>query len=171
MPEALNPDLIPFEDIQPILAQLSIFGGLDETQQRYVTTLLRFSRYLPESPVYRQGEDASHIYIIRFGEVQVVSASPAGRTCLATFTTGDCFGETSVVGIQPHSASAIAVVETGLMILSRQALLNIYETEPKLFGILILNIARETCRRLHHADQVLREMGAQSVHTYHSPRG
>lgn len=160
---------IPFEDVQPILNKLSILGGLDEDKQRYVTSLLVPARYASDAYVYRQGDDASHIYIVRSGEVQIVVESQEGTTCVASFTTGDCFGETSVVGIQPHSASAITSSDTELMLLNRQALLSIFETDPVLFGILILNIARETCRRLHHADKVLRDtLGAKAFQAYHS---
>jgi CRP/FNR family transcriptional regulator, cyclic AMP receptor protein len=164
---------IPFEHVRSILTRLSIFGGLDERQQRFLTTFLRSQRLVAGDFVYRQGEDASHIYLIRFGEVRIMEESTEGEdVCLAVFTEGDCFGETSVVGIQPHSASAISVVDTELMILSRRSLLEIYEIAPKLFGMLILNIARETCRRLHHADLVLRQMGAaNSSNSYHSPLG
>jgi CRP-like cAMP-binding protein len=163
---------IPFEEVIPILSKLSIFGGLEEDKQRYLTSLLKSVNYSKAAYVYRQGDDASHIYIVRSGKVMIVAESPAGKILLASFQTGDCFGETSVLGIQPHSASALTAVDTQLMILSRQALLNIFETDPPMFGILILNIARETCRRLHHVDAVLREnLGPGSSQSYHGLEG
>jgi len=42
-----------------------------------------------------------------------------------------------------------------LIVLSRQALLSIYKQDLELYSILLLNIAREACRRLHHSDEVL----------------
>ncbi len=67
---------------------------------------------------------------------------------------GDCFGETAAIGIQPHSASALAVEDTELIVLSRAALLSIFDSDKELFGMLILNIAREACRRLHKSDEI-----------------
>lgn len=44
---------------------------------------------------------------------------------------------------------------TELIVLARRAPLNIYETDKELFGLLILNIARETARKLHKEDEAL----------------
>jgi CRP-like cAMP-binding protein len=68
---------------------------------------------------------------------------------------GQCFGETSVIGIQPHAATAISVKDTELIVLSRKALLSLFKINLELFSILILNIAREACRRLHKTDEIL----------------
>jgi len=68
---------------------------------------------------------------------------------------GQCFGETSVIGIQPHAATAISIKDTELIVLSRNALLSLLKTDLDLFSILILNIAREACRRLHKTDEIL----------------
>jgi hypothetical protein len=40
-------------------------------------------------------------------------------------------------------------------VLSSQAIHELYCEEPALFGILILNIAREACRRLHRTDELM----------------
>jgi CRP-like cAMP-binding protein len=74
---------------------------------------------------------------------------------LIVFGEGQCFGETSVIGIQPHAATAIAVEDTELIVLSRNALLSLMKTDIELFSILTLNIAREACRRLHKTDEIL----------------
>jgi CRP-like cAMP-binding protein len=74
---------------------------------------------------------------------------------LYDFTTGDCFGETSVIAIHQHTASAIAMVDTELLVVPREKLFALYHTDPKLFGMLILNIAREACRRLSKAEDTM----------------
>ena len=68
---------------------------------------------------------------------------------------GQCFGETSVIGIQPHAATAVTTEDTELIVLSRNALLSLLKTDLELFSILILNIAREACRRLYKTDEIL----------------
>jgi len=45
--------------------------------------------------------------------------------------------------------------DTKLIVLSRQTLLSIFNLDKEIFGILILNIAREACRRLHDTDEIL----------------
>ena len=51
------------------------------------------------------------------------------------------------------SATALAVEDTELMVLSQRALHSLHKDDPDLFGLLVLNIAREACRRLHKTDQ------------------
>jgi CRP/FNR family cyclic AMP-dependent transcriptional regulator len=68
---------------------------------------------------------------------------------------GHYFGETSVVGIQLHAATAIAIENTEYIVLSRNALLSLFKSDFELFSILILNIAREACRRLYETDEIL----------------
>ena len=74
---------------------------------------------------------------------------------LINFKEGDCFGESSVIGIQTHSSSAKALKATELLILQRQTLLEIFETDKEIFSVLILNIARETARRLHQSNEAM----------------
>ena len=74
---------------------------------------------------------------------------------LASLRVGECFGETSVIGIQPHFSSAVADRTTELIVLERKVLLNIFESDKELFGLLILNIARETSRRLRKSEEEL----------------
>jgi len=45
--------------------------------------------------------------------------------------------------------------DTKLIALSRNALLSLFKSDLELFSILILNIAREACRRLHKTDEIL----------------
>ena len=60
-----------------------------------------------------------------------------------------------MIGIQTHSVSTVAVEPTELMVLSRDDLMSIFESDKELFGILMMNIAREASRRLHQTDELL----------------
>jgi CRP-like cAMP-binding protein len=64
-----------------------------------------------------------------------------------------------VIGIQDHSASAVVIDQSVLLVLSRQILMTLFETDKGLFSLLILNIAREIARRLHHTDEILLHYG------------
>lgn len=149
--------LFPLEiaDVLPILGEISIFAGLSEKQLNTLVQLLEKTCYTKGEKVFEQGNQPSHIYIILSGSVKVVINEKSDPLELIVFGEGYCFGETSVIGIQPHSATAIAVEDTELIVLSRNALLSLIKTDLELFSILILNIAREACRRLHKTDEIL----------------
>ena len=143
------------DDILPILSKISIFAGLSEKQLYSLFRLLEKTHYGAGEIIFNEGEEPSHIYIVKSGSVKLVVDAKQTPLELIVFEEGQCFGETSVIGIQPHAATAISVGDTELIVLSRDALLSLFKTNLELFSILILNIAREACRRLHKTDEIL----------------
>ena len=149
---------LPLTDVENILAilnRISILAGFSEEQLRFIFRLLEKVSYKAGEKIFEQGEQPSHIYIVESGSVKLTVSRDNTNLELIVFEAGCLFGEASVIGIQPHCASAVAVEDTELIVLSRTALLSIYESDTELFSILILNIAREVCRRLHASNQTL----------------
>ncbi|MFH1715831.1 MAG: cyclic nucleotide-binding domain-containing protein [Planctomycetota bacterium] len=142
-------------DILPILNEISIFAGLSDKQLRKLVGFLERVRYKSGERVFAEGDQPSYIYIVMSGRVKLVIGAEQTPLELVVFKEGECFGETSVVGIQSHAATTIAVEDTELLVLSRNTLLSLLKSDLELFSILILNIAREACRRLHKTDQIL----------------
>lgn len=142
-------------DLSPILHRISLLGGLTEQQLSEVVAHMESASYPKGSYIFRQGEEPSSIYVIRSGKVKMLVDVDGEIMELVEYDTGQCFGETSAIGILPHSASAYVTEDAELAALSRQALLALYHEDPKVFAMLILNIAREACRRLHKTDRIM----------------
>ncbi|MBN1788148.1 MAG: cyclic nucleotide-binding domain-containing protein [Sedimentisphaerales bacterium] len=147
--------LLDIESVQAILSRITIFSGLSDSQLYTLFRLLSSVSYEANEAIFEQGTEPSHVYIVKSGKVKLVVWEQQIPLELVVFEEGTCFGEASVIGIQPHKGTAIALTHTELIVLSRDALLSIYNSDKELFGILILNIAREVCRRLHASDDVL----------------
>ena len=143
------------EDVLPILNEISVLGGLSEDQLREVFRELQSVQYAKGERVFRQGEAPGDIYVVRRGCVKIVVDIDTVPLELVAFGIGQCFGETSALGILPHSATAVVVEDAELLVLTQGALYQLYKETPSLFGLLILNIAREACRRLQKTDEVL----------------
>jgi len=147
--------LLDIETIIPLLNKIAIFGGLTEKELYIVFRKLEKIYYRANECIFRQGEEPAYIYIILKGKVKIFVEAKGSSLELFEFGEGKCFGETAVIGIQSHSANAIAVEDTELAVLSRENLLSFFEYDKELFGKLILNIAREACRRLHKTDEII----------------
>ncbi|MBF0571034.1 MAG: cyclic nucleotide-binding domain-containing protein [Candidatus Omnitrophica bacterium] len=147
--------LIAIDEVSALLNKISVFGSLNNSQLQEVFKLLKTVKYGEGEFIYKRGDASSYIYIIKQGEVKMVIDNEDVFLELISFRQGDCFGETSVIGIQSHSSSALAVKPTELIVLEPGSLLSIFETDPEVFGILILNIARETARRLRQSNEAL----------------
>jgi CRP-like cAMP-binding protein len=147
--------LLDIENVLPILNRIAIFGGLDDNQLYTVFRMLETEHYGKGELVFRQGDSPSHIRIIRQGRVRMIENVNGTPLELFEFTTGDCFGETSVIAIHPHTASALALEDTDLLVIPRDKLFALYDPDPKLFGMLMMNIAREACRRLNKTEDIM----------------
>lgn len=143
------------EEVKPLLKRISIFSGLKDGQLDGIFKSLKTVKYDKGEYIYKRGEALSYIYIIRQGEVKMKIEEKGVFLDLVTFKEGECFGETSVIGIQSHSSSALVVKPAELIVLEPGQLLKIYETDKEIFSLLILNIARETARRLHQSNEAL----------------
>jgi CRP-like cAMP-binding protein len=147
--------LLDVEKVLPILNRIAILGGLDDAQLYTVFRLLEVEHYKKGEFIFRQGDAPSHIRIILSGRVRIVEEVNGTLLELFELKTGDCFGETSVMAIYPHTASALAVEETELLVIPRNKLFGLYESDAKLFGMLMMNIAREACRRLNKTEDIM----------------
>lgn len=155
IPEEQRQFPLDVDHVMSILNQISLLGGLTEEQLHRIFPLLGSMRHEKGAVIFEQGGRPTHIYIVQSGCVKMVVDVDGTVMELIEFGTGQCFGETSVIGIQPHSATALAMEDTELIILSRDALHSLYKTDKDIFGMVVLNIAREACRRLYHTDEIL----------------
>jgi CRP/FNR family cyclic AMP-dependent transcriptional regulator len=161
-----NKPTTPFLDIGAIvsiLQRITLFGGLTENQLATVFKQLEGVSYRAGETIFEQGSTASGIYVILSGRVKMVARMDDTPMELVEYQQGQCFGETSAIGILPHSATAHVMEPTELIVLSSRALHTLYHEDPSLFGLLILNIAREACRRLNKTDQIMLHYASAKV--------
>lgn len=154
--------LLDVENVLPILNKIAILGGLDDAQLYTLFRLLEVEVYEPGEFVFRQGDSPSHIRIVRSGHIRLIEDVAGTPMELAEFGPGDCFGETSVIAIHPHTASALALDRCDLLVFPREKLFGLYESDTKLFGMLVLNIAREACRRLNRTEDIMLHYALQN---------
>ncbi|MDZ8117940.1 cyclic nucleotide-binding domain-containing protein [Pontiella agarivorans] len=147
--------LLDVETVLPILNHISLFGALDDTQLYTVFRMLETEHHEKGDFVFRQGDAPDHIRIVRSGRIRLVEKVGDTPMELVEFGPGDCFGETSVLAIHPHTADALVVEEADLLVIPRDKLFGLYHTDPGLFGMLMMNIAREACRRLNRTEEVM----------------
>ena len=153
--EKYRSPLLDVETILPILNRISLLGGLDDAQLYTIFHILETEHYAAGEFIFSQGDPPDHIRIVHTGRVRIIEEVDGTWAELAEFGAGQCFGETSVIAIHPHTASALALEECELLVIPRDKMFRLHDTDPKLFGILMLNIAREACRRLKKAENTM----------------
>lgn len=143
--------------LQKLGKDIKIFHGFKREQMVEIQTYLEEKSFNRGIYVVEEGTDASCMYILLNGEVEIWKASDNNQKafCLGKLSDGDCFGEMSLVDCQRRSASVLAVSDLSVLVLPYSAMTKIYKTDPKLYAILLMNIAREISRRLRESEQTL----------------
>jgi CRP/FNR family cyclic AMP-dependent transcriptional regulator len=147
--------LADIESVLPILSEIALFGGFSDSQLHEIFKYVEECVFKPGEIIFQKGEDPSHIYIVKKGKIDLLITEQGVVLKKKTLTTGDCFGEASLMGMRKHTATAVAVEDSDALVLSWQALLRLRKEDSQLFSFLMMNIARELARRLELTDEIL----------------
>lgn len=148
----------PLEDISSVIAvleKISIWGGVSARQRDAIFKRLEWGVFKKGESVFVKGDQPSHIYIVKQGKIDLVIGDEKVYVEKKTLSAGECFGVASLMSMQRHTATATALEDSEVMVLSRQALLELKYEDMELFALLMMNIARELARRLKLTDDIL----------------
>ena len=149
------------------LREIGIFGGLsDEVLARFTSTLLPI-RVMPGDVLFREGDPARELYVVIDGEVEVLKKSRRNRDVrVAILGPNDCFGEMSIIDVQPRSATVRALGPSRLLKMTSEHLDALYRQDLKSYALITLNIARDLSRRLRVTDGILADFAANLLDEY-----
>jgi len=118
-----------------LLAKVPIFSSLKPAYLTELVTKLTARHYRRGETIFHKDDPGSTLYIIKSGQVKIATASLEGEeVILAILTDSDFFGELSLLDGRPRSATAIAMVETRVSTLQRDAFLDVIGKHPGLAG-------------------------------------
>ena len=137
-----------------LLSDVPIFAGLNE---RALEIFLEKSKQFVVPPgeiIAREGETNDSMFLIETGEVSIIkNYDSPNPVALATLGRGQTFGEMCVLETQPRSATVKAVSQVMLRSIGTNAFFALYQRAPEQYCIVILNVARDLCRRLRKLDE------------------
>ena len=149
------------------LRNIGLFGALSDDVLEYLATLLTVETPPAGATLFREGEDASAMFVVISGEVEVLKKSKRNMEAReAVLGPGDWFGEMSIVDIQPRSATVRALAPSRLLRVSSADLDALYRHDLRSYAIIILNLARELSRRLRVADGILADLISNVMDQY-----
>jgi len=129
----------------------SLFDGLESDQVDKVLSLMEEESYDAGKEIITEGSHNCKIYFILEGRVAAIK----GGIILQEMDEGTIFGEMEVLDVSPSAATVTAKATTKVMVLSIDALGEIYETDLKTYSFIIMNLARDLSRKLRRLDSVL----------------
>jgi len=136
-----------------ILADIPMFGLLDQDERATLAGLVREQRLEGEKSVYTVGDYGDSLYIVRRGRVQLSVQDEAGENIvLGESGPGDVFGEISMLDGGPRTATALTKEPTELLSLDRECLQKLISSHPHA-ALDLLAVVGQTLRA---TDELLR---------------
>jgi len=132
-------------------SKFALFAGLSPEQMHMILTRSEVLRVSKGDYIFRRGDSPKEIYIILGGRIGFYLEDMT----IKEFSTGFSFAESALIGIQFQVVDAKALEDSELLIISKKKLMQLFQDDSVVFGIFILNIARELARRLAMVGELL----------------
>lgn len=110
--------------------------------------------------LFREGDPAEVMYVIQSGEVEIRRRMGEGEHVLAVLAAGEFFGEMSILGGRPRSATAIARRPSRLLVIAAAT----FEAMLRAKTEIALRIIRTLAQRLERANQQIELLLLASPH-------
>jgi CRP-like cAMP-binding protein len=119
-------------DLSPFLRTVRLFGEFSEADLAALAARLGERTLRREQVLLREGDGGDEMYLVRTGTI-LVSKTVTGRVeqVLARMSSGDFFGEMSLIDGSPRSATIQAETDVTLLVLDRANLNLLIEVNPR----------------------------------------
>ena len=132
-------------DSSILLKRLQTFEflrGLEEADLRNLANSAVWKVFSPNAVVFWEGDSESNLYFLQYGSLKILKSSDDGREQVLRFiSAGEMFNEIGVLAKRPNPATAIALEESGVWLLPRQAMEAIILAHPQTALQIISNMA------------------------------
>lgn len=118
-------------DLAEMIRGIPLFSGLSREDIAKIMGKMEEMSYGAGLKIFSQGDQGDAFYLIQSGAVQVVLENPEGKSeTMAVLGPQDWFGEMALLSGEPRSATILAVKDTIVWRLSRQAWDDLIERHP-----------------------------------------
>ena len=118
-----------------LLKRFQNFEFLRGLNQETLTTLAKsavWKVFAPDTVVFWEGDTETNLYYLQYGSLKILKTSPEGREQVLRFLdAGEIFNEVGVFAKRANPATAIALEESGIWLLPRQALEDVLLAHPR----------------------------------------
>jgi len=161
-----------------MLEETALFRNLPHRDLTLIREKMSTRRFKKGEIILNEEDTNKYMYILLKGRVKAVQTTEEGREIVLGFhTSGDTFGEVSLIDGKTTQAQVIAVADSLISIISKEEFYNLYHTHPKILDNL-LNLLCSRFREntdvikmlnMNNAAQRLQMLFIKLVHSYGEP--
>ena len=143
-----------------ILEHIPLLRVLNKPDLDDLSSSLRVQRLKKKQTLFRKGDEATALYIIKKGKVKIVLPSKVGEEVILTiFSQGDFLGEMSLIDQKPRSADAVAMEEAEVYVLNRKDFFSFLKKNENAMKCILSCLSE----RLRKTDDLLQDTSFLSV--------
>jgi CRP/FNR family transcriptional regulator, cyclic AMP receptor protein len=136
-----------------MLADIPVFSLLDHAERETLAQIMDCEQVAAGKVIFDMGDVGDCLYILRSGHVHIYVENTTGeKIVLGEFEPGEVFGEISLLDGGPRTATAIAMEDSELFVLTRDDLQSLITEHPHAAIDLLTMVGR----RLRTTDELLR---------------
>jgi hypothetical protein len=115
-----------------MLRRIKILGHLKDAQLAHLCDFIELHEAPAHSILFRQGDLGDAMYLVQSGELRARILSGSNETILATFQTGDFFGDMALFDNGPRSADVVSSTDSMLLKISAANFFRLIREAPAL---------------------------------------
>ena len=147
-------------EVVELLARVPVLSTLEREDLERIADLAVPRQFEPGQVVFREGDASDTCYIVRSGRARAVREHSDGRTItLATFGSGDIFGELALFEDERRSATVEAIESTGVVAVLGPDMRRLMSEHSEIATRLVIALGR----RLRETNERLSRQSFQTV--------
>lgn len=132
------------------LRRIKIFADMEEKQLLSFLQYMEVIRYPQFAEVVRKGDHGDAMFLVLDGELRARVMVGGKESTLSTMSTGEFFGEISLLDQGPRSADVIANRDSVLLKISTASFEKILKEAPALATPFLFALSRSVCGRVRN---------------------
>ena len=137
-----------------LLKNCTLFRDLPTDSLTRIAWLANSRTYHRDAVICTQGEPGDALFVVVSGRVRISATSEKGKEVFFNLMgPNDAFGEIAVIDGEPRTASAVAMEETNLLVISRPHFIQLLEKDPTVS----IHLLKLFCARIRWSSEMIEE--------------
>jgi len=132
------------QTVAEFLRNVPVFASMSDSMRAEIAELVKPVSLKRDEHLFRQGEEAESVYVLRLGQLEVIREDGAEPETVNTLTRGAVLGELALLSDTNRAASIRALRDSELLQIKREHFESLLRSEPEL----TLSLARALALQL-----------------------
>jgi len=142
------------------LANIRMFEHLNEDDRTTLAHVIDELKVPEGHTLFQAGDPGNSLFIVRVGQIELFIKDTVGqKIVLHAAEPGDMFGELAMLDYGPRTATALALVDSEVLVLDRDDLILLFQRKPQA----ALNMLASLSTLTRKADELLRTRVSRNV--------